>query len=167
MVVILFDGDDEPEDSQSVDVLDQDLNDSDIDDVSYQHGPRTSSEKRKAQNAIFKAWASKKAEEITAKEVKDAIQGADDETLSITDILAKQEYSARITNPRDYQNELFQKAKEENIIAVLDTGSGKTHIATLLLRHFIDEELERRAAEAPPKISFFLVRTFHRSSEPN
>ncbi|OCL05832.1 dicer-like protein 1 [Glonium stellatum] len=85
------------------------------------------------------------------------MQNADDETLSIKDILAKQESSTRITHPRDYQNELFQKAKEENIIAVLDTGSGKTHIATLLLRHFIDEELERRATGESPKISFFLV----------
>ncbi|KAF2803072.1 endoribonuclease dcr-1 [Mytilinidion resinicola] len=53
--------------------------------------------------------------------------------------------------------ELFEKAKQENIIAVLDTGSGKTHIATLLLRYIIDEELESRAKENPPRLAFFLV----------
>lgn len=37
--------------------------------------------------------------------------------------------------PRHYQLEIFEKAKENNIIAVLDTGSGKTMIALLLLKH--------------------------------
>jgi endoribonuclease Dicer len=39
----------------------------------------------------------------------------------------------------------------------LDTGSGKTHIATLLLRHILDEELEDRAKGNIHKIAFFLV----------
>ena len=37
------------------------------------------------------------------------------------------------------------------------TGSGKTLIAVLLLRHMIDSELERRAQGEAHKISFFLV----------
>ena len=43
----------------------------------------------------------------------------------------------------------------------ISTGSGKTLIAVLLLRHVIDEELRKRR-EVPlykPKISFFLVGT--------
>jgi endoribonuclease Dicer len=39
----------------------------------------------------------------------------------------------------------------------LDTGTGKTHIATLLLRHILDVELEARAKGDPHKIAFFLV----------
>jgi endoribonuclease Dicer len=132
--------------------------DSDIDcDVEHSHGPGTSTEKRRRQNEIFRAYAALKTEEITEKEVKEAIKGAKDDVLSIKDILAKQENSARISNPRDYQTELFQKAKEENIIAVLDTGSGKTHIATLLLRYILDKELDDRAKGGPHKIAFFLV----------
>lgn len=62
-----------------------------------------------------------------------------------------------IATPREYQVELFEKAKEENIIAVLDTGSGKTLIAVLLLQHIINEELERREKGLEKKICFFLV----------
>jgi endoribonuclease Dicer len=134
--------------------------DSDLDidaDLAHCYGPGTSTEKKRAQNEIFRAFAAEKTEEITEKEVKEIIEGAKDEALSIRDILAKEENSTRITNPRDYQTELFRKAKEENIIAVLDTGSGKTHIATLLLRHILDEELESRAKGGRHKLAFFLV----------
>lgn len=66
-----------------------------------------------------------------------------------------------IENPRDYQTELFERAKSENIIAVLDTGSGKTLIAALLMRHVAHQELEDRANGKQPKMSFFLVNSVH------
>jgi ERCC4-related helicase len=37
--------------------------------------------------------------------------------------------------PRQYQLDLYQKAKDCNVIAVLDTGTGKTLIALLMLKH--------------------------------
>ncbi|KAF2744199.1 dicer-like protein-like protein 1 [Sporormia fimetaria CBS 119925] len=126
-------------------------------DVDESHEAGTISEKKRVQNELFKNYAAVKTEEITEKEVRQAMEGSKDEVLSIRDILAKQENSTRITNPRDYQTELFQRAKQENIIAVLDTGSGKTHIATLLLRHILDNELAARARGEPHKIAFFLV----------
>lgn len=52
--------------------------------------------------------------------------------------------------PRQYQMELFQRALEGNIIAVLDTGTGKTLIALLLLKQL---SLNSK------KISIFLVPT--------
>lgn len=81
-------------------------------------------------------------------------------------------------DPREYQVELFERAKSQNTIAVLDTGtcipaqldvipffspncttgSGKTLIAVLLLKHIIQNELIDRANGKPPRISFFLVR---------
>ncbi|KAG9194527.1 endoribonuclease Dicer [Alternaria panax] len=133
--------------------------DSDVDtDTARAHGPKTTSERRRAQNEILRAFAANISSHLTQKEVDDAAaKTANEEQLSIREILAKQEGTARITNPRDYQTELFQRAKSENIIAVLDTGSGKTHIATLLLRHVLDGDLERRAAGDIPKIAFFLV----------
>ncbi|KAF2201242.1 dicer-like protein 1 [Delitschia confertaspora ATCC 74209] len=150
-------GEDEFLDNQNHDQAQEEDSDEDIDyDISRAHAPTTSSEKRKAQNELFKLHAAKRTEEITKEEIKEVLQG-DDEKLSIRNILAKQEASAQITNPRDYQTELFEKAKRENIIAVLDTGSGKTHIATLLLRHIIDQELEHRKDGHLAKISFFLV----------
>lgn len=129
-------------------------------DTRTTRGPRTVSERRRKQNAIFKAWMVQKAETLSKKETKEADEStkeAHEESLSIRDLLAKQQSSARITNPREYQMELFERAKERNIIAVLDTGSGKTFIATLLLRHIVDKELEDRANGKPPRISFFLV----------
>lgn len=36
--------------------------------------------------------------------------------------------------PRRYQEEIFTRAQERNVIAALDTGSGKTYISTLLIK---------------------------------
>lgn len=36
--------------------------------------------------------------------------------------------------PRRYQEEIFVRAQEGNVIAALDTGSGKTYISMLLIR---------------------------------
>ena len=93
---------------------------------------------------------------------------ADIKKAKVVDAAAENQQSVRwlanntgagqiIATPREYQVELFENAKEENIIAVLDTGSGKTLIAVLLLQHTINEELERRAKGLDKKISFFLV----------
>lgn len=135
--------------------------DEDEDDSDFErcHAPGTTSEKKRAQDEIFKAFAAKKIEQATVKELQESIDKEKDDKLSIQAILRKQENSTRITDARDYQTELFQRASEENVIAVLDTGTGKTHIATLLLRHILDQELERRAKGASPKVAFFLVRT--------
>lgn len=48
--------------------------------------------------------------------------------------------------PRRYQEEIFLKALQGNVIAALDTGSGKTFISTLLIkwtatRHLGQEKL--------------------------
>lgn len=103
-----------------------------------------------------------------------------DSELSMANLIAKQDYASVIHDPREYQVELFEKAKTKNIIAVLDTGiiyqrpfffffffkivdvlsvgSGKTLIAVLLLKHVIQQELENRSAGKPHRVSFFLVR---------
>jgi len=131
--------------------------DSDDEQPESKQGPSTTDEKRKAQRAIFKSWVFDKAKEITSEQVKNELDSKNDEELSIRNLLQKQEKPNTIKNPREYQLELYERAKNENTIAVLDTGSGKTLIAVLLLRHIIDEELESRAAGQPHRISFFLV----------
>lgn len=148
--------------------------DGDDDDSEYDardacaHGPKTTSERRRAQNDILKAFAANITAHVTQREVDEAaLKGADEEQLSIRDILAKQETAIRIMNPRDYQTELFQRARDGNTIAVLDTGSGKTHIATLLLKHVLDEELENRAKGGVHKTAFFLVSPFRFSTVQN
>ncbi|KAF2703350.1 dicer-like protein 1 [Pleomassaria siparia CBS 279.74] len=136
----------------------QDNEDEDIDaDVPHAHAPSTAAEKKRAENEILKSYAAKRTAEITQEEVAESLRGTKDEKLSVRDILARQETSAQIINPRDYQTELFQKARDRNVIAVLDTGTGKTHIATLLLRHILDQELETRSKGGTHKTAFFLV----------
>ncbi len=117
---------------------------------------------------------SKRVAKITNEEVRAVVENANEENLSIRSLMAKQESNVIITGPREYQLELFEKAKKQNIIAVLDTGqyivwqsnqpptnldvgSGKTLIAVLLLKYMIDKELEDRAEGKKRRISFFLV----------
>ena len=85
------------------------------------------SERRRAQNARFSAWLSQRAEKITKEEVQAVVENANEETLSIRSLMAKQESHMIITTPREYQLELFERAKNQNIIAVLDTGQQHWH----------------------------------------
>ncbi|EER25001.1 Type III restriction enzyme, res subunit family protein [Coccidioides posadasii C735 delta SOWgp] len=112
---------------------------------------------RRKQNLRFKELLSARAEEITAEDIKEVIKATKDDELSMSNLLAKQDFASVIHDPREYQLELFEKAKKDNIIAVLDTGSGKTLIAVLLLKHIIEQELIDRSAEKPHRVSFFLV----------
>ncbi|KAI0387728.1 hypothetical protein F5Y04DRAFT_10394 [Hypomontagnella monticulosa] len=80
-----------------------------------------------------------------------------DENRSMNWLVREAEREKIISSPREYQTELFERAKQKNIIAVLDTGTGKTLIAALLLRHTIDQELEDRGAGKSARVSFFLV----------
>ena len=62
-----------------------------------------------------------------------------------------------IDKAREYQQELFERAKDENVIAVLDTGMGKTLIAAMLIRHTLEQHLIKAADGIPPKNIFFLA----------
>ncbi|CAG8675935.1 16194_t:CDS:2, partial [Dentiscutata erythropus] len=58
---------------------------------------------------------------------------------------------------RSYQIELFDRAKKDNVIAVLDTGSGKTFIAVMLIKEVAAEERLLRMHRRETKLTFFLV----------
>ena len=58
-----------------------------------------------------------------------------------------------MTQTRKYQLEIFEEAKQRNVIAFLPTGSGKTQIALELIKHFVDDKSQKKL-----KI-FFLVPT--------
>lgn len=132
--------------------------DSDDEQDTPQGRPASSiTQRRRVQNAIFENWIASDAGQQALTKTKDPkIVDPADEEQSIHSLMANQGTQI-IKNPREYQTELFERAKKENTIAVLDTGSGKTLISVLLLRWIIDHELERRANGEPPKISFFLV----------
>ncbi len=113
------------------------------------------SRRKQAQDAVFEDYVRKKDEtqlqqreqraEILIHQVDDMNQTAPAKDLRIIDRV------------RDYQSDLFARAKAGNIIAVLDTGSGKTLIAALLLRETVSKEMDDRAAGRSPRTSFFLV----------
>jgi endoribonuclease Dicer len=62
---------------------------------------------------------------------------------------------------REYQKQLFEKALSSNVIACVETGSGKTLVAALLLEHMYSQEVTRHEQASHPKqrrkISLFLV----------
>lgn len=66
----------------------------------------------------------------------------DEDNAEIAEVEAAQQ--AALLAPREYQYELYQKALQENVIAVLDTGAGKTLISIMLIKHMAALEREAR-----------------------
>ena len=62
--------------------------------------------------------------------------------------------------PRDYKYELFQKAVNENVLAVLDTGSGKTLIAVMLIKHILTKERENRLKGENVSLIVLFIRIY-------
>jgi endoribonuclease Dicer len=64
-----------------------------------------------------------------------------------------------IDHVREYQQELFERAKSGNIIAVLDTGMGKTLVAAMLIRHVLEQQSELEDTSRSRKHVFFLANS--------
>lgn len=62
-----------------------------------------------------------------------------------------------------YQIEIFEVALRRNTIAVLDTGSGKTFIAIMLMKR-VGEELRSRSDK---RLTIFLAPTVHLVNQVN
>lgn len=92
---------------------------------------------------------SKRTAKITNEEVQAVVENANEENLSIRSLMAKQESNIIITDPREYQMELFEKAKKQNIIAVLDTGQWNVrqlHLPPTDLSHRLRQDLDSSPA---------------------
>lgn len=64
-----------------------------------------------------------KAEEVVKEEIEEVVDPANEELLSIRKLMARQDAAnVLINDAREYQIELFERAKKQNIVAVLDTG---------------------------------------------
>ncbi|KAJ5279403.1 hypothetical protein N7478_004775 [Penicillium angulare] len=114
---------------------------------------------RRTQNMQFQDLLTRRVrEDVTSHTQRaKAVADAPDEQLSLASLVAKKDLGLENLDPRAYQIELFERAKNRNIIAVLDTGSGKTLIAVLLLRNILKQELEDRANGKRHRVSVFLV----------
>ena len=60
--------------------------------------------------------------------------------------------------PREYQIEMLNESLKRNIIIALDTGSGKTHIAVLRLRHEAEREPNKARMPLSPYLPTILIR---------
>lgn len=146
----------------------------------YRHIRAADTQPRKkpanAEDVAFQTWvASQNHETLSSSSDSGA---ADRKSSAFVELDISERSNVIINSPRQYQLDLFERAKKENTIVVLDTGSsayhylplfgfifndsyvpgsGKTLIAALLLRHTLDGELQRRADGKPYKTAFFLV----------
>lgn len=114
----------------------------------------SNAQRKEAQNAKFKEYIREKDD----SQLQDSLQETESSML-VDDANPASTASARriIDQVRDYQSELFARAKAGNIIAVLDTGSGKTLVAALLIRETVCREMDDRASGHSPRTCFFLV----------
>lgn len=67
---------------------------------------------------------------MTSEDVKAAYKSTSAPFSSTATLVAEQDFAAVITDPREYQIELFEKAKAQNTIAVLDTGIYTFHFVS-------------------------------------
>lgn len=140
--LIDFDTEEESELDQSHDDGSADSEADELTEASTQTS-RFLSEKELKRETLVKAAAASKSS-INDKDA--ALQGESQQHQS----------NSIIHKAREYQQELFERAKDENTIAVLDTGTGKTLIAAMLIRYVLEKEVLDIAEGSPPKFVFFL-----------
>ncbi|KAL5341579.1 hypothetical protein BJX70DRAFT_405806 [Aspergillus crustosus] len=131
---------------------DRDHSSSDESEIEVISSAQETSQRRKHQKANFEALLAKRADACDEK-----VEPREEKPISTARLFISKDPEQGTLDPREYQIELFERAKAENTIAVLATGAGKTLIAVLLLKHTIEKELNGRTDGAPPRISFFLV----------
>ena len=121
-------------------------------------GAHSVSQLKRQQRAAFDSWFRGEALKTDFSAVKKSRNDSEkDDADTIKEMLKRQTNQKIINEAHAFQLELFERAKIQNTIVVVDTGAGKTMVAMLLLRHIIDQDIEARALGQPRKIAFFLV----------
>lgn len=124
------------------------------DDSASEEGTEADSVKAKAEKVkqrdrldvdMFQSWLRDEQQKTNDQSLNEAIREVGPADKRIID------------SAREYQVELFERAKEKNTIAVLNTGTGKTLIAVMLMKHAVAQDLIDQQNGLAPRISFFLV----------
>jgi endoribonuclease Dicer len=93
----------------------------DEDEIRQTSKPRKITERRRRTYAIADSYI-QKALQKSLDEGISAVKPGEEEMQSARWLVNQSESHQIITTPREYQTELFERAKEKNIIAVLETG---------------------------------------------
>jgi hypothetical protein len=83
-------------------------------------------------------------EELQALQRRKNAVSKDIQPVSVVKVSIQGERTRKRLEPRDYQIELYERARRENTIAVLGTGTGKTLIACLLIKDILVQERASR-----------------------
>ena len=83
-------------------------------------------------------------EELQALQRRKKAVVKESQPLSVVKVSIQVERTRKRLEPRDYQIELYERARRENTIAVLGTGTGKTLIACLLIKDILVQERANR-----------------------
>lgn len=78
-------------------------------------------EKKRLDTAVFQSWIENNQEEVTKAS---ATASEKSKSLTVAGMVHSNESKRIIASPREYQIDLFERAKEKNTIVVLDTGTG-------------------------------------------
>ncbi|XP_068738102.1 endoribonuclease Dicer-like [Montipora capricornis] len=91
-------------------------------------------------------------------------EGESEESSSASEIESEAELEPEVKmNPRPYQVELLERAKERNTIVCLGTGTGKTFISVMLIKEMAHQI--RETFQNGGKRTFFLVNTVPLASQ--
>lgn len=102
---------------------DSDYDDDKSPDTATDSLPMTMSQKRRADVAAFDQWIENNQGQLSEASRNRPARGDKRLVHVLVGGIARDLDKQRIiTSPRDYQIELFEKAKQQNTIAVLDTG---------------------------------------------
>ncbi|KAH6692388.1 RNase3 domain-containing protein [Plectosphaerella plurivora] len=143
-----------PQDAEAPNEYEEEDEDDEQDLILNPETTRKVSHKKRADHAAFQDWIQLNQQEVASETKKPA---QDPKYMSIAKLVRNGEGTKIINNPREYQVELFERAKAKNTIAVLPTASGKTLISAMLLRHTLEQEVQDRKEGKPRKTAFFLV----------
>jgi endoribonuclease Dicer len=99
---------------------DESIKSSDEEEAQPVSRPRKITERKRRDNAIVDSYMQKRSQKQLKEDHK--VRSEDEAQQSARLLVNHSENREIISSPREYQVELFEKAKEKNIIAVLDTG---------------------------------------------